>query len=548
MKTTKLTRTLLTGMMTCTMALTAMSVSTFVSPSVTHTVLADDKEPIPEEFSLNLHKKQVFDGFHFENDGSSSSWLDEEYAGLAGVDFEVYNVTQWFYDMKALPGNEDKTDDEITKMMSDAWDYDTPKGDYVSTITTDGNGTANTKLTTKTKVNNNMVYSLYMFVELTDEESSNAAFVNARPFTLGMNKKLATQPQVDLYAKNYGVLKDLVDEKDEALKDGYYSYNVGDDLTYISSAPIPDTKFMGEGGYTGFRFLDQMTLAGTDFVRVDDIYVMKGDEKFSVKEDFDAVTSFISSKDEGWQNDQRKHAGFEYNLDFSNWEEWTHEQLVILDRLLQNIGREQLFFKYTMKINEDATPYQSIGNKFYGYFTNQHDTYETVDDAPEVETGGHEFVKLDAETDDGLKGAYFKISRVGKDGKTEFAKLLDDDNKVISSTDGIYKPAKIEWGSEADATEIVSADKGHLAIYGLKTGTYNLKETKAPTGYTFEKANTEFKVYEASVATQTLKSESVFNTPGSSILPTTGGIGIVTFLAVGALAMGGALVYKKKQA
>ena len=82
----------------------------------------------------------------------------------------------------------------------------------------------------------------------------------------------------------------------------------------------------------------------------------------------------------------------------------------------------------------------------------------------------------------------------------------------------------------------------------METGAYQLVETKAPTGYTFKKANTDFTVEEAIATTQELESENVDNYGNDPILPITGGTGIVAFLAVGAMAMSGALYYKKKKA
>lgn len=551
MKTTKLTRTLLTGMMTCTMALTAVSVGSFVAPGATQTVLADDTTPAPDTFTLNLHKLKVLDGREFHNDGTTTI-PGVDLPGLANVDFKIYNVTAQFYAAKDLPANQGKTNDEIAKLLSDSWDDDSPAGTLVDTVTTNTNGVATKELKTRTELNGNQVHSVYMFVEVAG--TNNAAYVTARPFLLGMSDKLAKQPSVDLYAKNYGVEKDLLDDNGDALADGYYSYNVGDELNYVSSSPIPTKRALDAEEYTGLRFYDEMTHAGTDLVSIDDIYVIKDGQKVSVKTDFETLFNKITSNDSGWKNTTRQFAGFEYDL---NWTSLSTEAQVTFDRLIDNIAGKQLYFSYTMTINKDATPYQSIGNKFYGYFTNKHGEDKTVDNAPEVETGGHKFVKRDADTKEGLNKAEFKISKV-INGETKYAKLwlVSDDEDVddveLTSTNGIYKPDKITWVDKAEATTIISGkngDKnGQLAIYGLETGAYQLVETKAPTGYTFKKATTDFTVEAAIATTQELETENVDNYGNDPILPITGGTGIVAFLAVGAMAMGGALYYKKKKA
>ncbi|KRL39193.1 SpaH/EbpB family LPXTG-anchored major pilin [Lacticaseibacillus manihotivorans] len=559
MKTTKLTRTLLTGMMTCTMALTAVSVGSFVAPGATQTVLATDTTPAPDTFTLNLHKLKVLDGREFENDGSTNI-PGVNLPGLANVDFQIYNVTAQFYAAKALPANEGKTNAEIAKLLSDSWDYDSPAGTLVDTVKTNANGVATRQLDTRTDLNGNKVHSVYMFVEVAGTD--NADYVTARPFILGMSDKLAKQPSVDLYAKNYGVQKDLLDDDGDALADGYYSYNVGDELHYVSSSPIPTKRAMDAEAYTGLRFYDEMTHAGTDLVAIDDIYYQTTAAdgvvtKHSVATDFNQVFTLITSNDSGWANSTRKFAGFEYRVDWSDTSSWTAEKRQALTDLLDKIAGKQLYFSYTMTINKEATPYQSIGNKFYGYFTNKHGEDKTVDNAPEVETGGHKFVKRDADTKVGLNNAHFLISKV-INGETKYAKLwvVSDDEDVddveLTSTNGIYKPDKITWVDKADATTIISGKNGNqngqLAIYGLETGAYQLVETKAPTGYTFKKANTDFTVEEAIATTQELESENVDNYGNDPILPITGGTGIVAFLAVGAMAMGGALYYKKKKA
>lgn len=557
MKSTKLTRTLFAGMMTCSMALTAVSVSSFVTPGATQTVLAESQPEIPAEFTLNLHKLEVFDGREIENDGNKIPDLD--LSGLAGVNFKIYNVTKEFYDARDDEKNKGKTNEQIAKLLSVNWDYGSPKGTLVDTVKTNGDGLATKQLATKTELDGNMVHSVYMFVEVADKtnpELINTPHITAPPFLLGMSDELALQPSVDLYAKNYGVQKDLLGDDGEALIDGYYSYDVGDLLNYVSTSPFPTKRAITDDNYKSLRFYDEMTKAGTDYVSVDEIYVIKNGQKVQVKDEFEAVFTKITSDDSGWADGKRVNAGFDYTLDLTNL---SAEKQTLFNALLDTIGGQQLHFSYTMTINDEAEPYLSIGNKFYGQFTNDHGYQETVDDAPEVETGGHKFVKEDAKTEKGLNNAHFKITKE-LDGKTKYAKLWttvkDDDGQDVEielkSTNGIYKPSRISWVDEEDATTIISGkngDKdGQLEVYGLEAGDYQLVETKAPTGYTFNDPITDFTVDKATVETQKLDSETVVNYRNDRILPITGGIGIVSFLAVGAMAMGGALYYKKKKA
>lgn len=320
---------------------------------------------------------------------------------------------------------------------------------------------------------------------------------------------------------------------------------------------------MDAEAYTGLRFYDEMTHAGTDLVAIDDIYYQTTAAdgvvtKHSVATDFNQVFTLITSNDSGWANSTRKFAGFEYRVDWSDTSSWTAEKRQALTDLLDKIAGKQLYFSYTMTINKEATPYQSIGNKFYGYFTNKHGEDKTVDNAPEVETGGHKFVKRDADTKVGLNNAHFLISKV-INGETKYAKLwvVSDDEDVddveLTSTNGIYKPDKITWSTKLTPPRSFLEKKWQpkWSISHLWVGNWGLSVSRNQSPnwlHVQKKANTDFTVEEAIATTQELESENVDNYGNDPILPITGGTGIVAFLAVGAMAMGGALYYKKKKA
>lgn len=336
----------------------------------------------------------------------------------------------------------------------------------------------------------------------------------------------------------------MVDDNDIPLEEGYYSYNVGDDVKYISTSPVPEGVNDPEFGYTSITFLDEMDKVGTSFKEITGIYA--GEE--NLLEAFKSIGNPIDSNKEGWTG---QFAGFQFTLKFSadDLANMTDDEKAAMQSLLNKIAGKQLRFEYKMTINEEATPYLEIGNKFYGKFTQHNKEQVTTDDAPPVETGGILIRKEDSENETvGLKGAHFVIKKQTADG-IRYAKLLDKDGKEIKSTTGDYIPKEVKWvEKDTDATTIISGKDGHLLVHGLKAGSYILEETEAPTGYKWTVKETTFTVDEAKVNVQDIGTHTVTNDPDEEMLPITGGVGIVTFLAIGAMAMGGAVYYKKKKA
>ena len=551
MKSTKLTRTLFAGMMTCSMALTAVAVPVFTGPTVTQAATETEDSP---NFTLNLHKKKVFDMTQTENTGDKIPSLDT-LEGLNDIKFSAYNVTELFYQVKA---EEKLTDNKaVAKLMSRDWETKyRARATFIDTQTTatvgGADGIASFNLPKRTEALGNSMHSIFMFEELDvdrdDDEEITDAYLKSQPFLLGMNPTLADKDSVELYPKNYGATKDLVDDKWDTLEEGYYSYNVGDNVNYISTSPVPEGINDPKYGYTAITFSDEMDKVGTSFKNIKGIYVATDTGEEDLLEAFMKIGNPINSNEEGWKG---KFAGFQFTLKFSadDLAEMTNDEKAAMQSLLNKIAGKQLRFEYSMTINEEATPYLEIGNKFYGKFTQHNKDQVTVDDAQPVETGGILIRKEDSEKPKvGLKGAHFVIKQKTDEG-TKYAKLLDKDGNEIKSTTGDYIPNEVVWKDKVeDATTVISGDQGHLLVHGLKAGSYILEETEAPTGYKWTEKETTFTVDEAKVNVQDIGTHTVTNDPDEEMLPITGGVGIVTFLAIGAMAMGGAMYYKKKKA
>lgn len=123
-------------------------------------------------------------------------------------------------------------------------------------------------------------------------------------------------------------------------------------------------------------------------------------------------------------------------------------------------------------------------------------------------------------------------------------------------------PAKVEWVAKAaDATVVTTDANGAAEFNGLKNGTYQLLEIKAPTGYNLltdpvevdinveladDKILTEGEIVACEVNLSVTK--QVENNTGVE-LPSTGGMGTTIFYTVGGLLMAAAvvlLITKKK--
>ena len=186
-----------------------------------------------------------------------------------------------------------------------------------------------------------------------------------------------------------------------------------------------------------------------------------------------------------------------------------------------------------MSVKDGATLDKGINNEVT--FDNNFDDQSAKDS---VRTYGKSFLKVDADNSGKtLAGAEFHV--------------LNPEGKLLG-TIGTGADKKQVWGTEGDEgfTPLVltSDDHGRFSVSGLaKTDadgnliTYQLKEIKAPDGYTLPNDPFEFTADNSSAA---LQSPIVNKHKGS--LPSTGGKGIVAFVAVGVVAIAGAGLYFMK--
>lgn len=200
-------------------------------------------------------------------------------------------------------------------------------------------------------------------------------------------------------------------------------------------------------------------------------------------------------------------------------------------------GGKTLEFTYTMKLNKTAVMDSKNVNQVtveYGRKTDDfNDVVTTPGDEKEVYTGGYRFIKTDVSTNKPLAGAEFVVRDAATEG--QYLKIDAD--------------SKISWvGTYGEATKFTTEADGIVDIKGLTYGTYYLEETQAPTDYVKLPARipftVEFKSYTLHTTTTPteVKEHNVPNTP-KGFLPSTGGAGIILFVALGAAMVGLAGVY-----
>lgn len=181
--------------------------------------------------------------------------------------------------------------------------------------------------------------------------------------------------------------------------------------------------------------------------------------------------------------------------------------------------------------NDTTTDNKNSVNLEYSNNPNAEGTGRTEDKTVYAFTFGITNKKvIDSVDGDALAGAGFKLYT--DEGCTQEYKLVKD------NTLGAYRPAK----ADETAVEMKSATDGTFPIKGLDAGTYYLKETTTPKGYTTAAVKTikigaTHSINESGNPQVTLSSDSTFDNKivdkKGSTLPSTGGMGTVLLYVAG---------------
>lgn len=170
-----------------------------------------------------------------------------------------------------------------------------------------------------------------------------------------------------------------------------------------------------------------------------------------------------------------------------------------------------------------------------------------------VKTSGKQFVKTEWLSGNKLAGAEFVVQKVPKNPKSEvkpeWLQYVDDKQERVASITGYADTAKynVKWvDKQDDATKLVSDDKGSFGVQGIELlgdsddKTYELKETKAPTGHVILKNATSFTADDGKEVLEVANHSK-------GILPHTGGTGIIAFVVAGLAIISVSVIYFKKR-
>lgn len=469
-------------------------------------------ESEPEKIDMILHKKE-FESMPevIENTGEEMNFPGKN---LKGAGFTAFNITDFVYGLIANGMESDAAIKEAQKVASkiehggsetigsNTYDSFTKMGTQVgSEVVTGDNGEAAFKdLAYKT----NGKHSVYMFIETTipDNVSAHAApLIVSLPLTNNdTGKYLET---AHLYPKdvtftdeknlNSDELPEINVKGDDKSKH-IYGTEVGNvhDFTFTFTIPAK-IKDKTSYGFTdtpepGLKLVGDVTIAPV-----------------AVGPSLVADTHYTFTKNDG--------GGF--TVDFK-----------VDEAVVQALAGKTFTATYQMVVTDAAEEYKEFGNKITVEVGNKTYPHE----APKLVYGGYKFVKEDQNTQAKLEGVEFAVTKRGEDVDKALKFTLVNGKYVFD---------------ENGSTKLVTDADGELHIEGLAYGEYDLHETKALSGYIKLDKAVAFTVAPGEEGSSLIPAQTIKNIKEGT-LPSTGGTGIIAFLAVGAALMAGAFIWYRK--
>lgn len=333
-----------------------------------------------------------------------------------------------------------------------------------------------------------------------------------------------TKPTVEIKEKNGvpSVEKKVYNGTDY---DDSNNANIGDTISFQTTINV-------KKGATNYKLHDEMSNGLKLIEQVGSSYVSAiaynndGTGKSNLKKDDDYIITVDSNLNK-------------FDIDFTKYtDQHTNEEYKIV-------------VVYNAILQSDAV----IGNSgnlnktwlTYGDNNTETNKSETITKTFEMKVFKFYKDKNDSNTEKGLAGATFKLTKGSEDANN--ITFVKTSNKT--ATNDVYRVAK--KGEAGTVTTITSPDSGKFKIQGLGAGTYYLTETKQPDGY--NKLSSPVKVVINDTGEIFVNSSTTANTgdvkvenKSGTVLPSTGGAGTtMIYLIGGALVLGSGVVLVTKR-
>ncbi|HFI0170440.1 TPA: SpaH/EbpB family LPXTG-anchored major pilin [Streptococcus suis] len=490
-----------------------------------------------EKVSITLHKVKDYTG-KITNTGKI---VDGPYNFLPGITFKAYDVTKEFYatydtEVKSKPVAK-AIEAAVAAVQGTAGEAPSDKDtlttkEAVGTQTTAGDGSATFSLNAKSGMTTGTKPvprdAVYLFVEQASDDVETIAdnlVVSLPIYSKDTDGNDTVLENIHLYPKN--ITKEIPFDKEiTSTKNSkkQTDFSIGQTINYKLTAIIPaniaETKLVNDeiqNVYNFFQFVDTFKTNELTFNNVDSPYsvTVAGEPTLTLAPGTDYTVTVA-------KDDVKLTTTVTTALTTTG-----------ISKLAPYANKE-ISFNYQMKIN--SLDYIDTGIVNTAKATFGHDgengwKKDTKEDSETVYTGGYKFVKVDVNNNNKtLAGAEFVVRK---------STAADAEYFVATADGGVWTTDK------SKATVYTTTENGIVDVKGLEYGTYQLQETKAPEGYalpTGDAAYTQFVVTKDSYTTTSTAPIKIVNTP-KGFLPSTGGAGIILFVALGAAMVGLAGVY-----